>query len=80
MNSTAAKMAFDKDASMTVNDKTRKYQTKAKFWWCNYYIIGMEVTFKPVQLEVSIRANSGIFLNGMYWSSSTKIQNDNPHM
>ena len=74
-DSTAAKWHLNKDASMTVNDKTGNIQTKQ-----NFGDVQLHIEWKsplPVQLEGQHRANSGIFLNGMY-EVQVLDQNDNP--
>lgn len=74
-DSTAAKWHLNKDASMTVNNKTGNIQTKE-----NFGDVQLHIEWKsplPVQLDGQSRANSGIFLNGMY-EVQVLDQNDNP--
>jgi hypothetical protein len=74
-DSTAAKWEINKDGSMTVNDKTGNIQTKQKFG-----DIQLHIEWKsplPVQREGQNRANSGIFLDGIY-EVQVLDQNDNP--
>ena len=74
-DSTAAKWHINKDGSMTVNDKTGNIQTKQKFG-----DIQLHIEWKsplPVQREGQNRANSGIFLDGIY-EVQVLDQNDNP--
>ncbi|SDQ17660.1 3-keto-disaccharide hydrolase [Flagellimonas zhangzhouensis] len=63
-DSTAAKWILNKDGSMTVNNRTGDIQTKQ-----NFGSIQLHIEWKSpadVQLEGQHRANSGIFLNGLY--------------
>ena len=74
-DSTAAKWHLNKDGSMTVNDKTGNIQTKQ-----NFGDVQLHIEWKsplPVQLEGQHRANSGVFLNGIY-EVQVLDQNDNP--
>jgi hypothetical protein len=74
-DSTAAKWHLNKDGSMTVNDKTGNIQSKQ-----NFGDIQLHIEWKsplPVQREGQNRANSGIFLNGIY-EVQVLDQNDNP--
>ena len=64
VDSTAAKWHINKDGSMTVSDKTGNIQTKQ-----NFGSVQLHIEWKsplPVQREGQNRANSGIFLDGMY--------------
>lgn len=73
-DSTAAKWHLNKDGSMTVNDKTGDIQTKQTFG-----DIQLHVEWKsplPVQRDKQNRANSGIFLDGLY-EVQVLDQNDN---
>jgi len=73
-DSTSAKWHLNKDASMTVNDKTGNIQTKQ-----NFGDVQLHIEWKspmPVQLEGQHRANSGVFLNGIY-EVQVLDQNDN---
>lgn len=75
VDSTAAKWHLNKDGSMTVNDKTGNIQTKQ-----NFGDVQLHIEWKsplPVQREGQNRANSGIFLNGIY-EVQVLDQNDNP--
>jgi hypothetical protein len=74
-DSTAAKWHLNKDGSMTVNDRTGDIKTKQ-----NFGDIQLHIEWKsplPVQLEGQHRANSGIFLSGIY-EVQVLDQNDNP--
>ncbi|MEP2690112.1 3-keto-disaccharide hydrolase [Maribacter dokdonensis] len=74
-DSTAAKWLLNKDGSMTVNDKTGNIQTKQ-----NFGDVQLHIEWKsplPVQREGQNRANSGVFLNGIY-EVQVLDQNDNP--
>jgi hypothetical protein len=74
-DSTAAKWHLNKDGSMTVNDKTGNIQTKQ-----NFGDVQLHIEWKsplPVQREGQNRANSGVFLNGIY-EVQVLDQNDNP--
>jgi len=73
-DSTAAKWHLNKDGSMTVNDKTGNIQTKQ-----NFGDVQLHIEWKsplPVQREGQNRANSGVFLNGIY-EVQILDQNDN---
>lgn len=73
-DSTAAKWHLNKDGSMTVNDKTGNIQTKQ-----NFGDVQLHIEWKsplPVQREGQNRANSGVFLNGIY-EVQVLDQNDN---
>lgn len=75
VDSTAAKWHLNKDGSMTVNDKTGDIQTKQ-----NFGDVQLHIEWKsplPVQRDGQNRANSGIFLNGIY-EVQVLDQNDNP--
>ncbi|WP_419213393.1 3-keto-disaccharide hydrolase [Maribacter sp. X9] len=75
VDSTAAQWHLNKDGSMTVNDKTGNIQTKQ-----NFGDVQLHIEWKsplPVQLEGQHRANSGIFLDGIY-EVQVLDQNDNP--
>lgn len=75
IDSTAAKWHLNKDGSMTVNDRTGDIQTKQ-----NFGDVQLHIEWKsplPAQLEGQHRANSGIFLNGIY-EVQVLDQNDNP--
>lgn len=75
VDSTAAQWHLNKDGSMTVNDKTGNIQTKQ-----NFGDVQLHIEWKsplPVQREGQNRANSGIFLNGIY-EVQVLDQNDNP--
>ncbi|MDO6470866.1 DUF1080 domain-containing protein [Maribacter sp. 1_MG-2023] len=74
-DSTAAKWHLNKDGSMTVNDKTGNIQTKQ-----NFGDVQLHIEWKsplPVQRDNQNRANSGVFLNGIY-EVQILDQNDNP--
>lgn len=74
-DSTAAKWHVNKDGSMTVNDKSGNIQTKQ-----NFGDVQLHIEWKsplPVQREGQNRANSGIFLDGIY-EVQVLDQNDNP--
>jgi hypothetical protein len=74
-DSTAAKWHLNKDGSMTVNDKTGNIQTKQ-----NFGDVQLHLEWKsplPVQRDNQNRANSGVFLNGIY-EVQILDQNDNP--
>jgi hypothetical protein len=74
-DSTAAKWHLNKDGSMTVNDKTGNIQTKQ-----NFGDVQLHIEWKsplPVQRDNQNRANSGVFLNGIY-EVQVLDQNDNP--
>jgi len=63
-DSTAAKWILNKDGSMTVNNRTGDIQTKQ-----NFGSVQLHIEWKSpaeVQQEGQHRANSGVFLNGMY--------------
>jgi len=63
-DSTAAKWTLNKDGSMTVKDRTGDIQTKQ-----NFGSVQLHIEWKSpaeVQQEGQHRANSGVFLNGMY--------------
>ncbi len=63
-DSTAAKWTLNKDGSMTVKDKTGNIQTKQ-----NFGSIQLHIEWKsPAQVngKGQSRANSGIFLSGLY--------------
>ncbi|MBQ4913581.1 DUF1080 domain-containing protein [Maribacter sp. MMG018] len=75
VDSTAAKWHLNDDGSMTVNNKTGDIQTKQ-----NFGDIQLHIEWKsplPVQGEGQHRANSGVFLNGIY-EVQVLDQNDNP--
>ncbi|WP_047246711.1 3-keto-disaccharide hydrolase [Maribacter thermophilus] len=75
IDSTAAKWHLNDDGSMTVKDKTGDIQTKQ-----NFGDIQLHIEWKsplPVQEEGQHRANSGVFLNGIY-EVQVLDQNDNP--
>ena len=64
IDSTAAKWTLNKDGSMTVNNRTGDIQTKQ-----NFGSVQLHIEWKSpaeVQQEGQHRANSGVFLNGMY--------------
>ena len=63
-DSTAAKWHLNKDGSMTVADKTGNIQTKKEFGDMQLHIEWKSPL--PVQREGQNRANSGVFLNGIY--------------
>lgn len=74
-DSTAAKWHLNKDGSMTVNDKTGNIQSKQ-----NFGDVQLHIEWKsplPIQRENQNRANSGVFLNGIY-EVQILDQNDNP--
>ena len=74
-DSTAAKWHLNNDGSMTVNDRTGDIKTKQ-----NFGDIQLHIEWKsplPVQMEGQHRANSGIFLSGIY-EVQVLDQNDNP--
>lgn len=74
-DSTTAKWHLNKDGSMTVNDKTGNIQTKQ-----NFGDVQLHIEWKsplPVQRDNQNRANSGVFLNGIY-EVQILDQNDNP--
>lgn len=63
-DSTAAKWHLNEDGSMTVADKTGNIRTKQEFG-----DIQLHIEWKsplPIQRDGQNRANSGVFLNGMY--------------
>lgn len=63
-DSSAAKWQVNKDGSMTVADKTGNIKTKKKFG-----NIQLHIEWKsplPVQRDKQNRANSGVFLDGIY--------------
>lgn len=63
-DSTAAKWILNEDGSMTVNNRTGDIQTKQ-----NFGSVQLHIEWKSpadVQQEGQHRANSGVFLNGMY--------------
>lgn len=63
-DSTAVKWHLNKDGSMTVNDKTGYIQTKQNFGSVQLHIEWSSPA--EVQREGQNRANSGVFLNGLY--------------
>ncbi len=63
-DSTAAKWHLNPNGSMTVNDKTGNIQTKQNFGSMQLHIEWNSPV--EVQREGQNRANSGVFLNGMY--------------
>lgn len=74
-DSTAAQWHLNKDGSMTVKNKAGDIQTKQ-----NFGDIQLHIEWKsplPIQQEGQHRANSGIFLNGLY-EVQVLDQNDNP--
>lgn len=74
-DSTAAKWHLNKDGSMTVNDKTGNIQTKQNFGDIQLHIEWRSPS--EVRGEGQHRANSGVFLNGIY-EVQVLDQNDNP--
>ncbi|WP_318312339.1 3-keto-disaccharide hydrolase [Flagellimonas crocea] len=63
-DSTAAKWTLNKDGSMTVKNRTGDIQTKQ-----NFGSVQLHIEWKSpaeVQQEGQHRANSGVFLNGLY--------------
>lgn len=74
-DSTAAPWHLNKDKSMTVNDKTGNIQTKRNFGDMQLHIEWQSPA--DVQREGQNRANSGIFLNGIY-EIQVLDNNDNP--
>lgn len=74
VDSTAAKWHLNKEGSMTVNDKTGDIQTKQSFGDMQLHIEWRSPL--PIQSEGQHRANSGIFINGMY-EVQVLDQNDN---
>jgi hypothetical protein len=63
-DSSAAKWHLNKDGSMTVADKTGNIRTKEDFGDIQLHIEWRSPL--PVQLDNQNRANSGVFLNGIY--------------
>lgn len=63
-DSTAAKWHLNEDGSMTVNDKTGDIRTKQEFGDVQLHIEWSSPA--KVQREGQNRANSGVFLNGIY--------------
>ncbi|MDF0714614.1 DUF1080 domain-containing protein [Muricauda sp. 334s03] len=63
-DSTAAKWTLNKDGSMTVKNRTGDIQTKQDFGSVQLHIEWKSPA--EVQQEGQHRANSGVFLNGMY--------------
>lgn len=63
-DSTAAKWHLNKDASMTVADKTGNIRTKKEFGDVQLHIEWKSPL--PVQREGQNRGNSGVFLNSIY--------------
>jgi len=63
-DSTAAKWHLNRDGSMTVADKTGNIRTKQEFGDVQLHIEWKSPL--PVQREGQNRANSGVFLNGIY--------------
>ncbi|SIQ09187.1 3-keto-disaccharide hydrolase [Maribacter ulvicola] len=74
-DSSAVKWHLNKDGSMTVNDKTGNIQTKQHFGDVQLHIEWKSPL--PVQRDNQNRANSGVFLNGIY-EVQILDQNDNP--
>ncbi len=74
-DSTAAKWHLNDDGSMTVNDKTGSIQTKQQFGDVQLHIEWSSPA--DVQREGQNRANSGVFLNGLY-EVQILDNNDNP--
>lgn len=74
-DSTAAKWHLNKDGSMTVKDKTGNIQTKQQFGDVQLHVEWSSPA--DVQRDGQNRANSGVFLNGMY-EVQILDNNDNP--
>ena len=74
-DSTAAKWHLNKDGSMTVKDKTGNIQTKQQFGDVQLHVEWSSSA--DVQRDGQNRANSGVFLNGMY-EVQILDNNDNP--
>lgn len=74
-DSTAAKWHLNKDGSMTVKDKTGNIQTKQQFGDVQLHVEWSSPA--DVQRDGQNRANSGVFLNGMY-EVQVLDNNDNP--
>ena len=74
VDSTAAKWHLNKNGSMTVSDKTGNIQTKQNFGDMQLHIEWRSPL--PVQRKGQNRANSGIFINGIY-EVQILDQNDN---
>lgn len=74
VDSTAAKWHLNKEGSMTVNNKTGDIQTKQNFGDMQLHIEWRSPL--PIQSEGQHRANSGIFINGIY-EVQVLDQNDN---
>ncbi|PCJ92829.1 MAG: hypothetical protein COA50_14955 [Flavobacteriaceae bacterium] len=75
VDSTAAKWHVNEDGSMTVNDKTGDIQTKQ-----NFGDIQLHIEWRsPAEVQGSnqSRANSGVFLQGLY-EVQVLDNNDNP--
>lgn len=74
-STSTAQWHLNKDGSMTVADKTGNIQTKQKFGSMQLHIEWRSPL--PVQRDNQNRANSGVFLNGIY-EIQVLDQNDNP--
>jgi hypothetical protein len=74
-DSTAAKWHLNDDGSMTVNDKTGNIQTKQNFGDIQLHIEWRSP--EEVQRDGQNRANSGVFLSGLY-EVQVLDNNDNP--
>lgn len=74
-DSTAAKWHLNKDGSMTIKDKTGNIQTKQQFGDVQLHIEWSSPA--DVQRDGQNRANSGVFLNGIY-EVQVLDNNDNP--